>query len=56
MDLIKVAIVIITLLVSVAIILRLEKQTFIFGFSVAKIEVLISLVLSAWVFLIIRKK
>jgi ubiquinone biosynthesis protein len=51
-----VSIVIIALLVSSAILLRLEKQTFIFGFSVAKMELVVSFVLSSWLILIIRRK
>ncbi|MBU1086011.1 MAG: hypothetical protein KKD05_00655 [Candidatus Omnitrophica bacterium] len=51
-----ISIIIITFLVSAAIILRLEQQTLIFGFSVAKIELVVSFVLSVWLALIIRKK
>ncbi|MFH1062684.1 MAG: AarF/ABC1/UbiB kinase family protein [Candidatus Omnitrophota bacterium] len=51
-----VSIVIIALLVSSAILLRLEKQTFIFGFSVAKLELVLSFILSIWLILIIKKK
>ena len=50
------AIVIITLIVSSAILLRLEQQTFIFGFSVAKVELVAAFVLSLWLGIIIRKK
>lgn len=50
------SIVIITLLVSSAILLRLEQKTFIFGFSVAKIELIVAFVLSFWLIIVLRKK
>ncbi|MBU1045371.1 MAG: AarF/ABC1/UbiB kinase family protein [Candidatus Omnitrophica bacterium] len=51
-----ISIVIITLLVTAAIILRLEQQTLVFGLSVAKIALILCLILSVWLISIIRKK
>jgi len=50
------SIVVIALLVSSGVILRFEQQTFIFGFSVAKVELLLAFIMGIWLIAIMRKK
>ncbi|MBI4845823.1 MAG: AarF/ABC1/UbiB kinase family protein [Candidatus Omnitrophica bacterium] len=50
------SIVIVTLIVSSAIILRLEQKTLIFGFSVAKIELVLAFIFACFLIVMIRKK
>lgn len=51
-----ISIIIVALIVSSGIILRLEQQTFVFGFSVAKIELLLALILGIWLLVLIKRK
>jgi ubiquinone biosynthesis protein len=50
------AVLIIALLVSSAILMRMEQQKFIFGISVAKIELVLAVCLAVWLTITIRKK
>ncbi|MBU4478701.1 MAG: AarF/ABC1/UbiB kinase family protein [Candidatus Omnitrophica bacterium] len=50
------SIIIVALLVSSAIVLRLEQQTLLFGFSVAKIELVLAVVAAIWLFVMMKRK